>query len=445
MPVLEIDYKNFLRGESYGDFAPTAGFSPNSLGLNLTKDKGVLNFIETASEVAGATLTGDIIASADDHQLLSSNKYFLDDEGAFYTYSGATFTKRRTADASAGSWILGTSDIIQFKSITYATSDDRVVEIQGSDLDGSYDGGWWSGLTSGVRHPMEIVEGELFIGNSNVIEVWDGSASTTAFTLPDNRRVTSLRRHPDGRTLLAFTGVTDDFSHTKPGEGYVYYCNPAIRDWVREVRIPIQVEGTRLVGGRVYATWGKDFGFYDGEGLRVLRKLDTSTTTYSHSIANMEDILLVRDGDDILAYGDIGAGRVWWTLLDGAATINVPTYKGDNVVLYGDAAENLFEVDLDNAGANGLFRSNKIYFEKEVDIKRIDIFHDTATTYTLTVGETDLAGTTNTIEQRVYSGESVEVTRVNCNVRTDIFQLALTPGSGTIGIKLIRIHYDATE
>jgi hypothetical protein len=437
----KIDFRNVLAGESLGDFAPTAGFSSDSFGLNLTKERGVINFIEGQTTISTSP-TGNLIASTDDLNFSGNDKYFLDDDGNAYTLNGTTLTKRQTM---GGTFALGTSDMVQFKLVTYITSTDAIHELTGSDLGTTAN--WWDGLSPTNRHPMEVVEKEMFIGDGNLIYYWDGTTSGTAFTLPTENKITSLRKHPDGVHLLAFTGKTDNFSHTKPSAGRVYYCNPTLRGasidgWSREVELEAQVEGTRLLGGIVYCTWGMNFGLFDGNGLEFMKPLLTSGTTYSHSISSIEETLLVRDGRFILAFGNLGAGNVWYRVSKNlvASNINVIAYKGDNKLLFGDAATNLKETDLDNGGASGIFYSNRDDFDDEVVVKRIVILHDTATTYELAVSYRDLSDTENLIETISHTSQSIQKETINCDIRADIFQLVLAPASGTVGIKAIKIY-----
>src|SRR3990167_202435 len=448
MPILDIDTKNFIAGESQSDYISDKGFSPDSVNLNLTKIRGLLYFNEIATDRGGAILTGNIIASCPDPAYLGNDVYYLDDEGAFYTLDGATLTKKQTS--SGYTYVLGTSEIIPFKQEIFATSNTAIAKLTNNFAAIIED--WWAGLTTAYRHPMEAVEDGLFIANKNIIYYWNGTSSGTAFTLPSEVNITSLRKHPDGRTLLAFTGITVNYSHTHNGGGKVYFCDPVIRDWTREVEIEAQVEGSRVVGGIIYVTWGNNFGYFNGSGLIFLKKFATSSITYSHNLVNLEDILLTRDGLNILAFGNLGAGNVWWKLFRNTANsqnINNILYKGDNKLLaaYSDGASagKLVEIDYDNAGTTGAFYSNRYNFGSTVKIRRIDIFHDTTNTTGTTAFDVKhrlLDDTEETIESISYDSQSINKTRIQCDITADIFQLVIVPQTDDMGIKLIRIYYD---
>jgi hypothetical protein len=299
MPIININWRNFISGESSTDFTPDGGFSPKSFGLNLTKERGVLHFAENPTDIS-SNLADDIVATCIDPELSGNDLYLVGDDAHFYRLNGTTLTDVITG---GNTYQLGTSDMIPFEGSFFATSQNAVAMFNNNI--GTLTENWWSGLSTGVRHPMEVVETELFIADDNVIYYWDGSASGTAFTLPTTQNVTTLRRHPDGKTLLAFTGDAKDFSHGRNGGGKVYYCDPTIRDWTREVVIETQVEGSRTVGGTIYVTFGDNVGYFDGNGLKFLRKL-SNATTYSQGMNKFEDLFIIRDSNTVKAFGDLG-------------------------------------------------------------------------------------------------------------------------------------------
>lgn len=446
MPVLEIKAKHFIAGESRTDAISDKGFSPDSHDLNLTKMRGMLYFNEEATDRGGATLTGNMVADCIDPVALGNDAYYVDDEANFYTMDGATLTKEQTG---ANTYQLGTTEIIPFRGELYATSQTAVAYLT-NDM-AALTENWWSGLTAGYRHPMERVEDELFIADQNIIYYWNGTASGVAFTLPNGMNVTTMRRHPNGRTLLAFTSDNaQNFSHSEGGAGKVYYCDPVLRGWTREVQLEAQVEGSRIVGGVVYVTYGKNFGFFNGNGLVPLKQL-TDATTYSHNLDNMEDIILIRDDRNVLAYGDLGNGNVFWKCArnrSNSSPINNIHYKGDNKLLYaytdGAGAGDLKEIDFDNSGAFGAFYTNRYSFGGEVKISMIEIIHDLSNSGGITsfdVITRNIEGGQAAVEQISYNSQEVSKTTINCDLTADIFQAIVALTSDDIGFRLIRVHY----
>lgn len=446
MGVIEINHKDFLAGEAQWDYLD-GGFSPDSNSLNLFLKPGVLNFGLSQNDRGGATLVGNIIASAYDKNFAGNDSYHVDDQGNFYTLSAATLTKRQTVVADTFS--LGTSDMIQFRGNTYATGAGRITQLTASNLTG-VDSSWWTGLTTNVRHPMEVLEDKLYIGDLNTVLFFDGTTSGTAVTLPPDCNITSLRRHPDGRHLIAFTGLTQNASHTSGNPGKVYIINKETLQWEREILTDNQIEGSRNVGGIIYCTFGKKLGYFTGSGVKFLKQLKTSGTTYSQSIGNFEDFLIIRDGTNALAFGDLGNGKKSWHNFFQGATINNLFYKGNGAILIGTASATLIELDFATAGVSGAFFTRRYLFPSEVKIRRIVFTHDAKPQGSIkqfTVSSRDADDLVTTIRAISYGTEGTPSrTRIDgIDLTTDLFQMKVAPSSGLLGIKLIRIYYDTVN
>ncbi|MBU2527528.1 MAG: hypothetical protein KKC03_13105 [Bacteroidetes bacterium] len=442
-----IDYKNFIAGENPADNIPNRGFSPDSYDINLLKKPGVLYFNPAVTNRSGATLTGRLVAVCID-PLSTDLAYYVDNNGAFYSlnYDASIFTKKQTSTGYtyASAW----SDILGFKTEIFATSTGAVAKLTTGMAALVED--WWSGLNNNFRHPLERVEDELFIADNNVIYYWNGTSSGTAFTLPTQFPITSLRRHPNGRTLIAFA---DDAGNSAlgSGKGKVYYCDPVIRDWTREVVIDCPVEGSQVIGGVIYVSYKEKFGFFDGSRL-VSIKTRTDFGLHSHQITNLQNHILVCDFDKVRAYGDLGNGQAWWSLAknrDSALRIDTIISYKNKKLLYsyaeGGFAGKLMEIDFDSTGVNGVFYTNRINFDTEVHISKIEILHDVSNSAGNTIFDLyyrDIDDTETLIENISYSSQAVNKTIINCDIKTDIFQLKLVPNTDDIGYKLIRIHYE---
>ena len=294
----------------------------------------------------------------------------------------------------------------------------------------------------------------------NLVHAFDGTTTTTAeITLPPYVNITSLRKHPDGRTLLAFCGISQNFGHTRGGGGRVYYIDTVLKDWTREVVLESQVEGTRVVGGIVYVTYGDNLGYFDGNGLQFLKKIAIGTTdtsqsnaTYSHCMANIDDILVIRNDNMALAYGDLGAGKVFWKPYSspGLRTLTCLFYRGNNKMLfaYQTAAgvETLGEVNYDNIAVNGVFTTNHFFFGQMVQIKKIVVLHDVTNTAGTSRFQIESrkhsGGVASVIEDRTYASQDTDRSRFNVDIKIDVFQLYFVPITDDIGITAIMIYGD---
>lgn len=445
MNTITLDAKDFLAGETQWDYITSGGgYSPDSYGLNLLLKPGVLNLGWTNTDRGGATLTGNPIAYAYDKTSLGNNSYILDASGAFYTLAndGTTFTKRQTV--TADTFALGTADMIQYQGNVYATSDTRVIKLDNSNLT-AVDSSWWTGLSSACRHPLEVVNDKLYIGNLNVIQTWDGASSVNSITLPPDVNITSLRKHPDGRHLVAFTGNTLDYTHLKGGPGKVYIINTDLLATEREIQTDSQVEGSRLLGGIIYVTYGQQVGYFTGSGIKFLKQLKTSATTYSHSMGNMEDLLLVRDGTNLLMYGSVAGGNNVWHNIYQGSTIQIVGYKGGSVVYIGTSAGTLLELDYATASGAGRFASKRYNFGSVVKIRRMDFLFDKKAdgnvfNQSLFIRDTD--DVTSLIPITVPNAGTANKKVLELNITTDVFQFLLSPSNGNPAYKLIRIYYE---
>lgn len=461
-PLITIDFKNFVLGESTTARTPDKGFSPESYGVQVYYEKGTLYFQQTETDRGSTTLVGDVIATCADPAFLGNDAFILDDAGKFYTLSGSTFTLRQTDGSKT--YTLGTSDIIKWRGSTYATSTDDVALVTGTSMESAIDNDWWSvtrghgALQTAYRHPMETVEDTLYIADVNNIHTWDNSTSVAnAMTLPDGVNIVSLRRHPDGRHLIAFCGVTANYSHTRNGGGVIYIIDTVNLEFIREIPIESQVEGSRNVGGVIYVTYGDKCGYFNGDGISWLRDLTAGSVTYSHQMSNAEDVLLIRDGKDLLAYGDLGQGKVWWrvyrTSANSYTAFTAVGYKGSNIALVGyvdgvSADEKLAEVNVRTAGITGKFFSNHYQVGQNIALRRIEIDHTKTpasgvNAFILTlldkVGDTLFSATPS------YTNTPTSQTRLDLDAFADDVQITLTPSNGAMGFYQIRIYGESIE
>lgn len=458
-PIITIDFRNFILGESTDERAPNRGFSKQSNSINLYKEKGTLYFQEAATD-RSTNLEGDVIATTNDPDFLGNDNYIVDDEGKFYTLDGNTLTKRQT-DA-VKTYARGTTDLLKYQGAVYATSQTDVAYLTGGDLT-AIDHDWWtttrghSALQSSYRHPMEIVEDTLYIADKNEIHTWDGTTSVqAAMALPTGVNITTLRKHTDGRHLIAFCGVTANYSHTLSGGGVIYLIDTVNLEFIREIAIDTQVEGSKNVSGVIYTTYGDKLGYFNGDGITWLRDLTAGSTTYSHEIGNAEDILIIRDGIDVLAYGDLGQGKVFWRAYRTSAptysSVTAVGYKGSNKILVGfveaGSGEKLHEVNIRNAGVVGGFYSNHYQLGGHVAIRRIEIDHtETANPATNGFALTLYDGVGNQLYTAApsYVNQTIQQTRLDVDAFARDVQLYLYPSNGAMGFRQIRIYGESIE
>ena len=460
MQVITLGASDFIKGESSSEHTSDGGFSPLSYNLNLTRKRGILDFAPSLTDKGGVTLTNNVIASAYDRTLSGNDAYFVDTGGAVYTLaSDDTFTLRKTI--SGYPMVLGTTEMIPFSisgstASLFITTQSTIHMYGGTNLTADDGPEFWTNLNGnngvgGVRHPMERVGDSVYVGDLNLIHAIGASSTTGSYvTLPPDVNITSLRKHPNGEHLIAFAGLSQNYSHTRGTPGRIYIIDLVIKQWIREIDVDSQVEGSRLVGGVVYVTYGQNVGYFNGNGITLLKRLANSATTYSHNLGNMEDILLVRDGQHVRAYGNLGAGNVWWRLAKTSADtdgdINNIIYRGDNKLLicYQDTggADYIKELDYDNTSASGLFFSNRYLMPAETKIRRIEVLHKkNASSLLMTLNDTEDAVVS--LSEVITTLSTQAKTRREINYTTDVIQYRQGQGPGEI--RLIRIFHEPTN
>lgn len=457
MQTLTIDKNNILASVSQSDYDQNGGYSPESKGHNLLKEKGVIHGMPTVTDLS-ANLLDNVIGTTRDRNFLGNDVYLLDASGNYYTLNGSTLTKRKTD--STNTYAFGTSDIINFQGEVFATSQGDITRLTGSDL-ATIDETWWTvtlGLTAldaNYRHPLEVVEDTMYIGDKKMIHTWDGTTGTyNALPLPTDQNITAMIKHPNGRDLIVFTSGTANYSHINKGQGKIYVVDTLTLEFVNEVEIDEQVEGAINVNGTIFVTYGQNLGFLSGLSISWLRDLNISYSSselgYKHHLSSIDNHLLVVEDDAVLAFGDLGEGNAfWYPIKDG--TIDFIINSIENKLLYGTTSGStakLFERDFDDAGVLGNWRSNKISFPKDVWIRRIDIIHTETNgsgTSSFSVTSINNEGNGTQLKDATYNNVQVTKTRVDCNVLTSFFQFLLSGSSDLIGFKKMTIYYEPAE
>jgi len=461
MATFTIDKTDFNRGISLTENHNNGGFSGAREGIGLFAEQAAILYPQPARTDLDAdnsdVVTDNVVCFAADPTFLGNDGYALDEDGKFYTIDGSTVTLRQT-DAT-NSYNDGTSDMLVYKNSLFATSTTDIAKLDGSDLT-SLDHDWWtntlskSALSSTFRHPMEIVEDILYIADEYKIHTWDGTtAVASAMLLPDDYNITNLIKHTDGRHLLAFVSQTANAGHTKKAAARCFVIDTVNLEFVREIEIDAQVEGSRNVGGVIYVTYGNKLGYFNGDGISFLRKIE-SATTYKHQLANVDDILLVRDENGILAYGDLGLGNIFWYVYADERTapqreIDAIYYAGDNTVLLSSTGRLLDLIDLDTFAGASNFDSNFYSFPEKVWIRKITVECETlASGSDITLHSVDKNGTATELFDLTFAADgAIDFKEKFVNIYiTSLWKLRVAFAAGnTKGIRSVTIHYESAE
>lgn len=467
METIVIDANNFILGASLNDNSQNGAYSPKSKGINHLYSQGKLYFQPAETDLS-SSLEGNFIASTPDPTLGGNDAYILDDEGKFYTLNGSTLTKRQTD--GAGSYVFGTADMVNFNGEVFATSAQNVIRLTGTDLS-TIDATWWtvtrghSSLTNNARHPLLVVEDTMYIADANLLHTWDGTTSVpSALVLPNIWSITAMVKHPNGRDIIAFCTNTADYSHTRGGRAVAFIINTVTLEFTQEIPIDSQVEGARLVGGILYVMYGKNLGYFTDSGVVFLRRLEDIALQggrlgYKHHLGEMEGHLLVVEKDNVLAYGDLGAGKVFWYPLNNkqnaGQNIDAIAVIGTGKLIYGTQSsggvEKLYKLDYyDNTGNTVSTRlyTNRYSFPRKVWVRRIEVQHDTfsASGAGLEIYNVLMSGSVEQVGVHSYTLDGgVNASRYDTNIYTDNLQLYFSWLNIVQGISKIIIYYEPAE
>lgn len=458
MQSIVIDKNIWKQSVSISDRHDEAGYSPNKKGHNFEYSQGGLLLPQPApTSITGGVVTDGIIAMTGDPSFLGNDAYALDEDGNFYTIDAGVTTLRQTDAVKTYNW--GSSDMRVFMGELFATSTTDIAKLTGSDLS-TIDHDWWTttkgrtALSSTYRHILEVVEDTMYISDENMLHTWDGTTATyNAFALPDMYNITSMIKATDGRTLMLFASETVDFSHSRRNAAKCFLIDTVNLEIIREIDIDAQIEGAINVGGVIYLTSGYNLGYWNGDGFSFLRKLTTSSHTYKHAMTKKENTLLVRDGNAVLAYGNLGEGNVfYYPYQHQTATneLNVIFYSGDNELLTSadTSAQRLNLIDFDTFADQASWESNFYSFAGKVWIRRIEVETETlASGSSMTFSYVDKNNTASTIMTMTYASDgAVSEKKKFCNIYTDLakFRVAFAAGN-TKGIIKIKIFYEDGE
>lgn len=359
------DASEFLKGMTSGPQMNDGGFTTETDGVNLTKTQGVIYAPAAAVDSDTDTrLTGNIIASGNDHNLSSpTNKLLVTDDGKFYTYNGTKIPAAALGTDSSNTYTKGYTDMISFggggSPRSYITTKQRIVEWTGaSTFDfASAGSATWTFTNSTYRHPALVYENNAFYGDGNLLlrQTAVGGALATILTLSQDQVIIALGIDPgSGRMLISTTSFHDD-GGTLAKASKLHWYDGFSSKTTKVVVIDEPIYGFWPVGGTVFAGYGQNLGYINGAGISFLRKLenvsvDTDQFPYKNSFCNIGRNLFVIDGDKILSYSEIIPGqKIFYYVYQNK--INSNKLKcifdaGNNKLGFGVATSKFYTVDL---------------------------------------------------------------------------------------------------
>lgn len=462
MKTLILNNKNWQLGSSdsnEADFEGTPGLSPDYKGQNYYKSRGAaLAGGPTITETTGDTLTANIIAGLAD-AYGSRDSILLSGDGKLYTTYQGSLTLQDNDPAFTNRYVYGISDFKKFKGTYFITSTVDVISF--TDPAGAIDWYWWvntmgkTALTNNIPHPMESVEDTLYIANGNKINTWDGTTAVdNQFSLPSGYVITAMRVHPDGRYLKVFATMFFELLHGSISPSRMFLFDTVSLEFINTYDFDDQIDGAQNSGGTCFLTYGDNFGYFDGYGAKLIRKIDRLSggyPIYSPILSNFNNTLLFPSFRHLNAYGDVnGKGNIFFYPSDLGSPIFVyfaiPLSSGKCLIQYTLAgAFKLVVADLATF-ANLTAQTTKIDVGARIWIRKLDIYCDSLpTNASLTFYNRQADGTLVTIGTLTRAGDgAITKKQIFCNVLTDFVQLYVS-GTSAPMIKQIHLQYESAE
>lgn len=458
MNILTIDKKEFQKGITFDDEDESGGISPNSYGLNYFLSKGFTLIPQPSLTTISNDLSNYIVNGCIDPSFLGDDCFLIGADGKFYILDGTTLTLKQTD--SGRTYTYGTTKILTFKGEIFCTSNNDIAKLP-SDMT-SIIANWWtvtrghSALDANYRHPMEVVEDTLFIGDKYKIHTWNGTGSVeAAMSLPTSFNITELIKSSDGRHLIAFASETANYSHSKKSKAKIFIIDTVTLEFIREVPVADQTEATVNIGGTTFVIYGKSFGYFTGAGYKLIRRLETADTIYGPRVTKIDNSILIVEDNKVLVFGDVnGKGNIFFYIAKSEYPYNNIKHIlaignsgiDDNKLLlnYMDSSSHwkLKILDLNDRGSYGIGVLTKKYRKGKVWIRRVEVETETlASGDSLGISIVNADETYNSIGTFGYAlNGAVQTGRIDCNQLVDFIQLRLVWSN--FAIKKIDIYYE---
>lgn len=394
---LEISGEKLAMGMATSKYLQDGGLAPDAHTINPFARPGAIGSTSGVTD-RSTNATGKMIASAEDSQSTASfNRVLVDDEGGYYTASSTGVLTKQETGAQTSKYTQGFTDMVSFALNTYVTLTDDIAQLNTSGAI-TLDEDWWTAtksqaaLNTGTPHPMIVFEGFLWIADLNKLhKVTSGGTVTNGFlTLNDGERIQSLGIDPGSGLMLISIQTTQNYSDTMPSKNFILLFDGYSSKPRRKIPVDDLVSAFYNVGGTVFVGYGTNVGYFNGSGVSFLRRLRNvgfvgGELPYKHKFANFNQILLVIDGKDLLAYGEVLPGKkAWFNVFQNPASSNkfgCVAHLGAGVIGVSFDTDKFYVFDLTSvaAGIGSLITTN-VNFPRPVFIRSVVAITDGVTT-----------------------------------------------------------------
>lgn len=457
---IQLGYDQFIAGMASSDYAGDGALGTASTGINPYTTQGVIRATATLVDAA-VNISGNIIASCEDSQVTSPNDRIMkDDDFQLYSVSGGVVTKQIVSFIKT--YRFGITDMVSYAGQTYCSSTTHLAQINTS--------AWTMTETfktfndAQAHHPLLVYGGLLYFGDGNLLKSCDASGTVvTVLTLVTTEKIVTLGIDPGSGYMLISAQNSYNPTDTIQQRGYIYMYDGVSTTFARKIVMDDMVSAFYAVGGTVYVGTGQNLGVWNGAGVTFLRKLVNVTATtnelpYKHHFAHVRNILLVADGVNVLAYGEVIAGKKAFypfsknptntakliALIPTGGTTFGLSFTGSNFKI-GDIGS--------TATGTGTLTFSNIFFPRPIFVRRMrvvttGIAHTGSTDMTISI--TDETGTALPISsanriRSVPTGTTYTLDFDFGGAKCQAIQPIITMTNGNYGIYKVVIYYDVAE
>lgn len=409
---ITLGANEFITGMASSMYTNDGALSPATSGVNPFVVPGVLYGLAAGVDIS-TNVAGNLIASCQDSSsALPLARYMVDDVANLYDDNGTGITKLKTGTAS---YVSGITDMESFDGKFWITNTTNLSKWDGSTtLSESYIG---AGFTfNNVNHPLQKYINSLYVADGNTFWIVPSNGSGTGVaiasaltTLLPNEYIIATNIDPGTGLMIISTysireGMTSPYVNDATTAQYWILLWDGVSATVTR-RIPVHdmVTAFHNLEGQLYAGQGQTLGLWNGSGITFLRKLNNvalknTDLLYKHHFANTGRILHIVDGQSILSYGAVIAGKkaFFYTAspLSGSNHLSIVYPRGNNKIVIGYATNKAVSFDFsDSTSATSLANVafNNIYFPRQIFVRKMRVLttgipHSGLTDLTISIG-----------------------------------------------------------
>ena len=447
MPIITIDKRNFLRGQSTVNTLSDGGFSPDSIVEILRESSSFPYLTFGRVKTDSSTNIADFVrASAIGYRGSSFFRYSIGSGGRLYEtdLSAHTHTVQYTESVKTYD---SNSSILSFKNKLYITSTTNIYRESYAFTENDND--FWTAtltktaLTTGVPHILFEYNDLLYVTNGNKVWSTDGTVGyetgSNTLTLTDDWVIYNVLIN--GTDIYLFSAYKSP-STTVNQPNKIFVWDGYSESWTREILVSTGViTGVCMTSTGMYFSAGNSLYKFDGYN-------------YSLAFINLNGIQKLVGYRNEIFYTD-GGQQVFKYNTVYKATCKIASLPNTIQFLCADTSTiTCFILDsttskyysLTNNTDTTSFYSNFYDFERPVYLRKIEIVFS-ATTVTNTSYSLYIRNELDTELQNIpITTVGIQKFTKNINHHVDAFRLQLLSShADNKSIKWIKIYYDGSE